>query len=156
LRALKDVLLELAADRLAELPDADAMTDEALTAALERALTAGGLPRGGDALGDVTGVEVARPAGHRGRFAVTLSLWTGCGADDVFALFEPRDGRLAPALVERADEYASLRRGRLASAWAVSPPDPDGGYYVVVARASPWCTSRWRGTERSLRGIASP
>ena len=141
LRQSKDAALAVVAARLAEI-DGPALDDEVLTRAVQAALDPG---EPADSGASSPRVHVARPPGHTERVVVVLEFEIPCGTDSVLAVMRRRGGVVAPELVVRADDYASISGGRLLSDWSMAPPAADGSFYLVTANASPWCSSSWRG-----------
>ncbi|HEX4960930.1 MAG TPA: hypothetical protein VF173_08835 [Thermoanaerobaculia bacterium] len=99
----------------------------------------------GGPYGWVTGVDVQRPTGHDRLLAVTVTQGISCGSDTSLYLFQ-RDGerwRLAFAL--ESNDYEKVSGGLGSFDFGVSPPDKQGGFFIVATDVNPWCSSSWQG-----------
>ena len=139
LRRAKDAYLGVVAARLAEIGPRGATE---LTRGVQAALDAG---VAADDKAGAPHVDVTPAPGHADRVVAVLAFELPCGSDSVLAVLRRAAAGFLPELVVRADDYASITEGRLLSDWSISPPAADGGFYLVTANASPWCTSTWRG-----------
>ncbi len=126
-----------------------------LAVQVKKALRAGGVVfdergmKGGcQAFGAIDDVTVERPAGHPSRLALVVELALPCGSDGSFYVLEEQP-QGAPRLVMavEANGYVSISGGQLALTHRLSVPDEKGGWFAVVASASPWCSSAWRGID---------
>jgi hypothetical protein len=92
------------------------------------------------------GVRVHRQPGHPERIGVMLSLPSPYGTDDSVYIFDTHaETATELTMAIEANGYESITGAQYALAFAISPPDEGGQYFVVTAHASPWISSDWRG-----------
>ena len=95
--------------------------------------------------GWIADLDVRRPAGHDRLLAVTVTQEISCGEDASLYLFqwEQESWRLAFALESNGYEQVNGALGSFQ--FGVSPPDKQGGFFIVAADINPWCSSSWQG-----------
>ena len=98
----------------------------------------------GDEFGYVYNITVRQPEKHDDLLAVVTNLTIPCGSDASLTLYK-RDGMSwRPILVEEANGYPDITGALGSFQFAVSPPDPEGRWFVVTADVNPWCSSIWQ------------
>jgi hypothetical protein len=103
---------------------------------------------GSQSIGTVEGIEVDRPAGHPDKLALVIALSLPCGSDgSLYVLQEQARGAPSVLMAVEANGYTSITAGQLALTYRLSRPDERGGWFAVVARSKPWCSSAWRGID---------
>jgi hypothetical protein len=134
---------------------AGATSPKVLTIQVRKAFLAAGVAmadpdsRGGQqSIGTVVDVEVRRPDGHPTKLGLVITLSLPCGSDGSLYVLEVKRGAVpAVAMAVEANGYSTIRDGQLALTWRLSLPDERGGWFAVVAKSMPWCTSVWRGIQ---------
>ncbi len=165
LKALKRAGRDVIEARLSELLEArsrgEKLPEKLGTAALEPFERAGAVM--GDhenrpPIGSLDVISLRKLPGNDQLFAATLGLGLPCGYDEALFVFRYRaDARVEHVLTASSDDYATIADGQLALEYAVSPRDEQGGFYVVTAHATPWCSSLWRKlTYRAYAPSADP
>ncbi len=100
--------------------------------------------------GGLVALRASHPAAHPQLLAVDFSVEFGHGGDDVLCIFERTGDEFMPVLVRRFDGYESIGEARWLSTWAISPPAPDGSWFVIEARSHAWISSLWRGIRYAI------
>jgi len=107
--------------------------------------------------GFVYDVRVQRPSGHPELIAVVFTLTIPCGTDDSLTLFENEGSEWRPLVVAESNSYSEVSGAQGGLDYALSPADANGGWFLVTANTTPWCTSNWQGLHyRVLRPSDSP
>src|SRR5579871_58991 len=88
---------------------------------------------------------------------ITAEFSIECGHDTVLILFA-RSGALWKEVLQwQKKPYVSVDGGTMAFGYGVSPPDDDGGWFLVTHEIAPWCSSTWSGIRYSVfRPTAEP
>jgi len=94
--------------------------------------------------GWIADLDVRRPAGHDRLVAVTVTQEISCGSDASLYLFQQDDQGWRLAFALEANGYEQVNGGLGAFQFGVSPPDRQGGFFVVAADINPWCSSAWQ------------
>ncbi|MFO0611110.1 MAG: hypothetical protein U0414_00885 [Polyangiaceae bacterium] len=156
LRELKDAATAVSLDVVRALgPAVRGARAADLGAVLTQAFA--GLGVVGDERGKLAAIELEPLPGRADWLAVCFSIWGDVALDDVALVvsIEGAEPRLLAAL--RHDGYASITDARFASTFALSPPYPDGSWWIVDAYSHPWITSNWRGiTYEVLEPTSAP
>lgn len=105
---------------------------------------------GRDMHGDGLAYAVARPPGHPDLLAIVASVSIECGDDSVLILFERSGGGWRPLMIRRSAPYREISGAFGSFAYALSPPDRDGAWYLATTRITPWCTSMWQAMDYDL------
>lgn len=130
--------------------DADARTPAGvLNAKVLAALRREGVSVGGPkddvhTFGSVYAINVTRPRGHKELIAATTDISVHCGSDSSLYLFRREGARWRLVLADEANDYEQVNGARERFDFRVSPPDAQGGFFVVSADVNPWCTSSWQ------------
>jgi hypothetical protein len=117
---------------------------------LKAALTREGVPVGeaqkaaDGPYGWLSNLDVQRPAGHDRLLAVTVTQGISCGSDASLYLFEWKDERWRLAFALESNGYDEVSGGLGSFDFRVSPPDKKGGFFIVAADITPWCSSNWQ------------
>jgi hypothetical protein len=103
--------------------------------------------------GSIESIEVERPKSPSGLLVITTELSIPCGSDTSLYVFEA--GKLI--LAREAKPYDTVSGAQGSFEWRLSPPDPDGSWFVVTANINPWCSSNWQSLRyEALRPGPSP
>jgi hypothetical protein len=90
-------------------------------------------------------VDVRRPEGHDRLLAVTVTQDISCGSDASLYLFQWERGSWQLAFALESNGYEQVNGGLGSFQFGVSPPDKQGGFFIVAASINPWCSSSWQG-----------
>lgn len=147
LAKFKDATMQVGADSIEALGDrAFSAPDWDLSATFEKVLEDAGVAGQDWTTGRVSVAKIARVPSHDRMFAIDFTLAADVGSDDTTGLLEVDDaGHAKVVMMIRNDGYKSVSEARMASSWAISPPDADGHWFVIDAFSHPWISSAWRG-----------
>ena len=145
LPALKHAARDAARHVLAAARNAGTTRPSLLAAQVARALREAQAGDGSQPIGAIAYVDVQRPSGHPTKLGLAIGLTIPCGSDGSLYVLQEEERGLARVLLEVEEHgYSSISGGLLALTYRLSEPDEKGGWFVVVANTSPWCTSMWR------------
>jgi hypothetical protein len=94
--------------------------------------------------GYVYDVEIRQPAPGLKLLAIVTTLDVPCGSDSSLYVYELRGASWQLVLIDEASDYDTVADAQGSFQYAVSPPDKDGGWFVVAADVNPWCSSNWQ------------
>jgi len=101
--------------------------------------------------------EVTAQGNNREVFGVLAAFGVECGDDAVLFVFEREGKTWIEKITATSNPYKSVGDAWGDLQYSISPPDPTGHWFVLLARDHPWCSSRFNGIEiRILRPGATP
>jgi hypothetical protein len=101
--------------------------------------------------------EVRIPAASKDLLAVRARFGIPCGDDAMLMVFARRDGAWTPVLRAQSKPYATIGGAWGTFDYAISKPDADGHWFVIVKSVAPWCSSTWSEIDYAiLRPGADP
>lgn len=92
----------------------------------------------------ISGVEIKAPTGYDDLLAVTTTLSLPCADDTSLYILARRNNAWRLVLVLESNEYSDIGKAACTFEYAVSPPSPDGSWFVATAELHCWCTSNWQ------------
>lgn len=98
-------------------------------------------------------VELA--PGRPDLLAVVAEFSIECGADAILVLYQRDGDGWREVMVRRSAPYSEVSGGWMMFQYAVSPPDPQGRWYVATSRVPGWCSSNWRAVHYDLSRVGA-
>ncbi len=115
--------------------------------------------------GSIKNVTVATPPGHPELMAITTTLGITCGEDTSLYLLRKMNAQWTTVLTVETNGYPEISGAQGFFKYAISPSAADGGFFVVTANVTPWCSSMWQtlryqvhrvsGTSNRLTSLSS-
>lgn len=80
-----------------------------------------------------------------------------CGRDSSIYVYRKHGKQWDLVIVQEANDYTEVSGAQGSFVYAISPPDHQGQWFVVVTDVNPWCTSNWQSLRyKVLRAGPSP